>query len=84
MAAKEGLRPWKLSSYTPKAVDTSLFPAKFLVWNTCHDSHIRKLSQAQKRVLYANEVPSGLKGLDNKLPFPDIPPCKRYLISGPL
>ena len=26
----------------------------------------------------------GPKGLANKLPFPDIPSCKRYLISGPL
>lgn len=38
---------------------------------------------AQNIALHANEVPRGLKGLANKLPFPDNPPCKRYLISGP-
>jgi hypothetical protein len=39
--------------------------------------------EAQNRVLHANEVPRGLEILANKFPFPDISPCKRYLISGP-
>lgn len=38
---------------------------------------------AQNRVPHANEVPRGLEGSVNKLPFPDTPPCKGYLISGP-
>ena len=37
----------------------------------------------QNRVFHANEVPRGPEGLANKRPFLDIPPCKRYLISGP-
>ena len=33
--------------------------------------------------LHFNEAPKGLKGLANKLPFPDTPLCKRYLTPGP-
>jgi hypothetical protein len=39
--------------------------------------------QGQNRVLHANEIPRGHEGLANKLPFPDILSCKRYLIPGP-
>jgi hypothetical protein len=39
--------------------------------------------KVQDRDLYSDEVPRGLEGLANKLSFPDIPPCKKYLISGP-
>ena len=35
------------------------------------------------RDLHGNEVPRGHEGLANKLPFPDIPYCRRYLILGP-
>jgi hypothetical protein len=38
---------------------------------------------AQNRVLYNNEVFRESEGSSNKLPFPDILSCKRYLISGP-
>jgi hypothetical protein len=38
---------------------------------------------AQNRVLHANKAPRGLEGTANKHLFPVIPPCKRYLISGP-
>ena len=38
---------------------------------------------AQNRVLHTNEVSKGPEGLANKLPFWDIPYCKRYIISGP-
>lgn len=37
----------------------------------------------QNSVLHPNEVPRGLEGLANKLPFLDIAPCKRYFTSGP-
>jgi len=40
-------------------------------------------SRLKTRVLQANEVTRCPEGLANKLPFLDIPPCKRYLISGP-
>ena len=37
------LRPQKLGGYTPETVGNSLLPAKFLAWNMCHISHIRKI-----------------------------------------
>jgi hypothetical protein len=40
-------------------------------------------SHSLKSDLHFNEVPKGLKGLANKLPFPDTPLCKRYLTPGP-
>ena len=39
---------------------------------------------AQDRALHDNEVPKDLEGVANKPFFPNIPPCKKYLISGPL
>lgn len=36
-----GLSPRKLR-YTPKMVGSSLLSARFLAWNTCYTSHIRK------------------------------------------
>lgn len=35
---------------------------------------VTTVMQIQVRVLQANDVPRGLEGLDNMLPFPDIPP----------
>jgi hypothetical protein len=37
----------------------------------------------EDRVLHADELSRDPEGLANKLPFQDIPSCKRYLISGP-
>jgi hypothetical protein len=42
-----------------------------------------QVTQAQDRDLHDIEVPRGLEKIANKTSFPDIPPCKRYLISGP-
>ena len=36
-----GLSPRKLR-YTPEMAGGSLLPARFLAWNTCYTSHIRK------------------------------------------
>ena len=38
--------------------------------------------QARDRELHANELPRVPEDIANKIPFLDIPPCKRYLISG--
>ena len=59
-------------------------------------SHVRATPQVPPQVenvttgnvvktdLHFSEVPKGLKGLADKLPFPDSPPCKKYLTSGPV
>lgn len=39
-----------------------------------HKRDVTTVMQIQIRVLQANDVPRGLEGLDNMLPFPDIPP----------
>jgi hypothetical protein len=57
-------------------VGVSLFPTRFL--DTPHVGHVE-----QNRVLHAGEVSRGPESLASKLPFPDVPYCKRYLISGP-
>ena len=40
------------------------------------------VTYAENTSLHANDLPIGTEVLTNKLCFPDIPPCKKYLISG--
>lgn len=65
----------------PETEGGSLLPTRFLAWNTCHATHIGR-TRDQNRVLHANGV-SGGPETGNRVPFQDIPPCRRYLISAP-
>ena len=77
---------WAPGSWHEAAALHDLWPSVIYKGNAANPSTDRGCDLWSGRLmtdLHFNEVTKGLEGLANKLSFPDIPPYKRYLTSGP-